>query len=371
MTAMKPVLDLVIDANVVFVLAFCFWSMTHAVIGRSRLASDFALQLRLLRTVLAFVVLSPILSYLAMVLSQTLWPRAPITASDVAVAVYLRGNIDLSAIRFEELLDTRDRVTDMVIAGDVPWLTALFGLVGFGVAYLTLKMVLTIRQVNRIVSQSYTWRRTRTTDIRLSDTVTIPFAARGIWRRHVVLPSYLLTKPRELRIVLAHEFEHLRQSDVEWELIFEFVRPFLFWNPAFLLWRRAFDRLRELSCDQAVIASKRISPREYAQCLLEFCERKPTKRTVEVFNVAFLRTGTSVARQALEARVIALGDVRRRDGQNRALQCFVSGFLAIAIVVTAASVRSPGDWSHDRLMLSTIVNLERLEAINASFGVRP
>lgn len=39
--------------------------------------------------------------------------------------------------------------------------------------------------------------------------------------------------------------------------------------------------------------------------------------------------------------------------------------LALGIGVLATTVRQPGDWSQDRLMLSTIVNLERLDAITA------
>ena len=52
----------------------------------------------------------------------------------------------------------------------------------------------------------------------------------------------------------------------------------------------------------------------------------------------------------------------------------VSGFsvapmLAPLIGLTflaAISIQRPGDWSQDRLMLSTIINLERLEMMNAN-----
>jgi hypothetical protein len=45
----------------------------------------------------------------------------------------------------------------------------------------------------------------------------------------------------------------------------------------------------------------------------------------------------------------------------------LAGVLAVGVSMAAASVRQPGDWSQDRLMLSTIVNLERLEAINRRY----
>jgi len=43
----------------------------------------------------------------------------------------------------------------------------------------------------------------------------------------------------------------------------------------------------------------------------------------------------------------------------------------IAVVfLSALSIQKPADWTQDRLMLSTIINLERLETIN-TFGQRP
>lgn len=53
------------------------------------------------------------------------------------------------------------------------------------------------------------------------------------------------------------------------------------------------------------------------------------------------------------------------------------GFVLLAVLpmiaivfLSALSIQKPADWTQDRLMLSTIVNLERLETINM-FGQRP
>jgi hypothetical protein len=50
------------------------------------------------------------------------------------------------------------------------------------------------------------------------------------------------------------------------------------------------------------------------------------------------------------------------------------GSLALALglplvgltLLAAVAIQRPGDWSQDRLMLSTIVNLERLAVMNAT-----
>ena len=360
MTTMKPVLDLVVDANVVFLLAFLLWAGIQAVVKRSRLRTDFAAQLRMLRMVLIFVILSPVLSFALVSAFQLVWPRAPITATDLAVAAYLRGDIQVSAVRFEELLNTRNHIFDLVLRGQLPWLTALMTILALGSLALFAQTLLTIAKINRIIGDSFVWRRTRTTRILLSDSITVPFAARGLFRRYVVLPSSLIAQPRKLQIVLNHEFEHLRRGDVEWEVTFELLRPLLYWNPVYLLWRRAFDQLRELSCDQAVIDRLKMTPKEYAQAILSFVSPHDRQRSVDVLNVAFVRT--SGARRSLESRLLALA-APRSEQAGRRLYVLAALVFALTITLFAASVRNPGDWSHDRLMLSTVVNLERIRAM--------
>lgn len=361
MTAMKPVLDFVVDANVVFFVAFGLWAVTQYALSKSKFRDDYGLQLRLLRVVFLCVIFSPLLSIASVNLSNALWGSAPFTVSDIAVAAYLRGDIAMPAVQFEQILNTRSHFFDSVLAGEMPLVTSVIAALAIGGLVLFFGALKTIGQVNHLVSESYVWRQTRSTDIRFSDTVTVPFAFRGLFRRHVVLPSELILKPKELRVVLAHEFEHLRQGDVEWELFFEFVRPLLYWNPVFLLWKRAFTRLRELSCDQAVLESLKISPREYARCLLNFCGRPAHVSYAERMNVGLVRTRTLSGKRALEDRLLALARNRKAYQSNYVL-CGATMVLAVGVFLAAASVRNPSDWSHDRLMLSTVVNLERMEA---------
>lgn len=365
MTAMKPAFDLLIDANVVLVLAFCLWRMTHAMLGRSALRHDYSRQLLLLKLVLLITIISPLIALVGLTIGQALAPKTPLTISDIAVAAYLRGEISIPAVEFEALLNTRDRWIDAALESQSVWMAATKVAFALVLAFFAVRMAWSLWRVKRVLDGSFLWRRTRSVDIRVSDTVGIPFAARGIFRRHVVLPSALLTRPRELKVVLAHEFEHVRSGDVEWEIAIELIRPLLFWNPAFFLWKRSFDQLRELSCDQKVIVARRISPHEYARCLLDFCERRLSGRWPRIMNVALVRSDAWSARRTFEARIRAM--YHAPSGGGRAWMCGTVAILAVGVSLAAASVRKPGDWSHDRLMLSTIVNLERLEAINRGY----
>lgn len=365
MAAMKTVLDLLVDANVILVLAFCLWRGAQSSILRSRLRHDYGLQLLLLKAVLLITVASPLIAHVAASVSQNLSPKTPITLSDIAVASYLRGEIGLPAIQFEALLNTRSRLIDGFLDSQALWAVGAKGTIVALVVLFALRTLWAFWRVRRALQGSFLWRRTRGVDIHVSDTVGIPFAARGLFRRHVVLPSGLMTHPVELRLVLAHEFQHLRSGDVEWEVAIEIVRPLMFWNPVFGLWKRSFDHLREMSCDQRVILSRGIAPRDYARCLLDFCESRIAGRWPMAMNVALVRSDASSSRRAFENRIRAMYHRPAGGGGGQVTGLIL--VLGVAVSLAALSVRQPGDWSHDRLMLSTVVNLERLEAINGGF----
>ena len=61
---------------------------------------------------------------------------------------------------------------------------------------------------------------------------------------------------------------------------------------------------------------------------------------------------------------------KRRPRRQKLLFALVATPLLVAVTFITVAIQSPGDWSHDRLMLSTVVNLERLDEINrlSAFG---
>lgn len=365
--AMKTVLDLFIYANILLVLAFGAWRVAQALIARRGLQYDYCRQLTLLKTVLLVTILSPLFAHFGSLAGQSLYPNTPLTLHDMAIAAYLRGEIALPATEFEALLDTRDRAVKSVLNGTMP--LAVFGLLALGAGALyhaghTLRSLIQVRQA---INSSFLWRRTARTDVRISDTIGVPFAARGLTRRYVVLPARLVAHPAEFRMVLAHEFQHLRARDVEWEFAFEILRPLLYWNPAFYFWKRSFDHLRELSCDQKVMQACRISPDGYAQCLLGHCERQVSGPWPSAMNVAFLRNMANTSRRSLETRILATYQTPKPGGHGGLVLAATVLFLTLGVSIAAASIRQPGDWSQDQLMLSTIINLERLDAINRGY----
>jgi len=301
-------------------------------------------------------------------------PKQALTLTDMAVARYLEGGVAIDAVTVETVLNMRQSlVLDLVYAhgswAQIVLITFLLG----ALLYLGLLVQRAIR-LSHIVGQSYLWRRHAAADLRLSDHIAVPFSTRGLWRRHVVVPSSMVTDTKRLRMVLAHEFEHIRRGDLEWELISVLARPLFFWNPGYWLWARSLERLRELGCDQALLERGRVSANAYGHCLLDVCESALARQDGKVLSlsprVSLLDSSIGKRNQMVLAhRISALAF--DRDAAHAGTKWFWFGGLAAALLITlsATVLQRPSDWSQDRLMLSTIANLERFE--NTSIGARP
>ncbi|NNE89684.1 MAG: biotin transporter BioY, partial [Silicimonas sp.] len=71
----------------------------------------------------------------------------------------------------------------------------------------------------------------------------------------------------------------------------------------------------------------------------------------------------------LEQRILSLLNARKAARRKLLFALTVVPLIAMLAFATVA-IQRPGDWSQDRLMLSTVVNLDRLDEINrlSSFG---
>jgi len=370
-------LDAFINANILVGLAFALWWATRALMDRLGLKHDYGTQLRLLNSVFVAVVCAPLLGLIYGNLQRAGMAGGPnLNLSDMVVSYYLNGGIGMKASEFEHLILMRDTFTLNVVNGTgwVAWTVIAAFLAGAAVGVL--RLVCSILCLYRIVSGSYGWRSFGRVRIRLSDRTLVPFSTRG-WRYYyVVLPSHMLGRGDEMKVSLAHEFQHIRQGDLEWEILLESLKPLFFLNPAYHAWKRQVENLRELNCDSQVLTRGRIGVRSYCETLLSICQA--TLRRDRAFVIAVPKVTLVTADRAsieggkqsfLERRIASVLDVRR---QARPPLAFVAAVLPLiaAILLAAVAIQPPGDWSHDRIMLSTVVNLERMDEINrlSTFG---
>ena len=359
MIAGEALLDAFINANILFCVAFALWFLIRGAMCRIGLAHAYGTQLSLLNAVFVAIVCAPLLAagYHALQ-SVGLAKGVNLNLSDMVVSYYLNGGFHMKASEFEGLVMMRDTFTLNVLNGEGFVANAAISifLVGFGLGLVRLGY--SIFCLWRIVAQGYAWRSFGRMHIRLSDRTLVPFSTRGLRNYYVVIPSHMLG-----------------QGDLEWEVLLEALKPLFFLNPAYHAWKRQVEHLRELNCDHRVLSSGRIDVRAYCETLLSVCQQ--TLRRDRAFVIAVPKVTLVTANRSwrngsnslLENRILSLLDARRLSHQRLVFLAMAVPLVA-AVAFTSVAIQQPGDWSHDRLMLSTVVNLERLDEINrlSTFG---
>ncbi|QGX97590.1 M56 family metallopeptidase [Roseovarius faecimaris] len=367
--------DAFINANILIILAYALWCGARFLLDRLGMRDAYDTHLRLLNAVFLAIVAAPFVLLAAQWGQAALGGRANLTLSDMVVAYYLNGGFEMSAAELERLVLLRDRMSADVMQAASPWAIAAIAVFVLGFALGLARLVMSVCCLRSIVHESYPWRRFGRVRLRLSDRTLVPFSTRGLRNFYVVLPAHMLGQGDEAKVALAHEFQHIRQGDITWEIVLELLKPLFFLNPAYHAWKRQVEQLRELSCDARVLARGRIGIRAYCETLMSVCQQ--TLRRDRVFAVAMPKVTLVTAERSggqggLEHRIKTLLSA----SQNRTPKgAFVLvGLPLVALILGAAmAIQSPGDWSQDRLMLSTVVNLERLDKINSltTFGVPP
>jgi beta-lactamase regulating signal transducer with metallopeptidase domain len=370
MVQIKPVLDAYIDVNILLTLAFLLWLGARLVLNATGLRHAYRAQLGVLNAVLIAVAMGPLLAPVMQALAGYWTPHASLNASDALVAYYLNGGFQMSPGEFETMMSYRSHTTRDFLMGGSPLLLGVAGLLITGSVLCIARLLRNIVKLNRLVGRAHLWRRMHTVDIRISDQIHIPFSTRGLRRRIIVIPSAMLAEPDHLKLSLAHEFQHLRNGDIEWELALELLRPLAFWNPVFVIWKREVERLRELTCDQDLITRKGVDPRRYMSCLIDVCLRSVKRdgsAQIAMPQVGLVGAFTGYRRhrsmRELQQRLMAVASDPVGANPKLVLR-YLAPPLIIGLAVLSLSIQRTGDWSHDRLMLSTIVNLERLEHLN-------
>ena len=153
----------------------------------------------------------------------------------------------------------------------------------------------------------------RTVPVRLSADLSTP-ALIGWLRPVILVPSYLAETldGERRRAVLMHELIHVRRRDVPLHVAAVVARSLFFFHPVAWITCRQLCRERELAVDEAVLATRRITPMTYGSTLVQVAEatvkaRRPLAHTVGAV------TG---ARRDLEQRVVAVTRGTPRRGSS-------------------------------------------------------
>jgi len=186
--------------------------------------------------------------------------------------------------------------------------------------------------LRRVVSRARPIRRVGRVRVLVSDEIGTPFSTAVLGRAHVVLPTALLDRRKDLHLVLRHELHHHRRRDVHWALALEVLRVLFHWNPAVHSWSRELSDWQERACDAELI--ERGAPlRAYAGCLLRVAEDS-LPSLLPVASAAMARPN---GRGALKRRIEMLLDPQTRSGRL--------GARGAALVLGAAVVLTTSAWA--------------------------
>lgn len=369
MPMLSTIIDGVINLNLLLALAFGLWWVARGILNLVGHKRAFVLQLSLLNWLFVTVLIGPVLVGLyALAVGHGLIARgtAP-NLSDFVVAQYLSGHIGMRPADFEWTLTLRDTVVRGLLS-PAGWIGfAVLGLLAAGHLALVGRFALNAWRLRQVLKQSYAWRRFGRLHLCLTDATHVPFSTRGLRNHYIIIPTALLSDKPGLQMAVAHELQHMRQGDVGWEIGLETLRLMFFWNPVFHIWKRAVDRLRELACDQQLLARGRFDPVAYSDCLLRICRNGLRQGRGTQFSqnaVGMVQTAPTIMGadpvRFLHYRITALLAVTPpKNGRRFGLLLLAP--LVAALAIGSVAMQHRGDWSHDRLMLSTIVNLERLQ----------
>ncbi len=103
--------------------------------------------------------------------------------------------------------------------------------------------------------------------VRISDNPPAPFVM-GMFRPLLVLSPRHFARPAELETVVVHEVAHLRRGDVIVRQLQWVAGTLLFFWPVVSWVNRRIDAAREHACDDWALSHGRLSPGEYARCVL-------------------------------------------------------------------------------------------------------
>ncbi|UWQ40595.1 M56 family metallopeptidase [Leisingera aquaemixtae] len=355
-------LNAYVDLNILLLAGTLLWFAARKALARSPLGRAYRPQLRLLNGMTVLLAASPVL-----ILAFTHYVIAhPPNFSDMLVSQYLQGNVSMSAGTFEATLGLREDAVRGLTSLQPLWAQAVAAAFAAGALLCLAHVAASVFRLRQNLAGAFTWKRIGRVQLMVSDDIRVAYSTRGLLRRYVVLPSALLNDPRDLRLTIAHELQHFRQRDIECEFLLEMLRPLLFWNPAFYMWRREVRLLREFACDQALMARPGFDVRAYCECLIRACAhaaRGPGLFMRRSPAVALVDRRETRRGASLQRRIIAVTAVQPR-GPNSLGWGLVSLAMAGVVLATAMLLQRPSDWSHDRIMLSTIVNLERMASRN-------
>lgn len=338
----------------VFELGFWMSGRRRSFVARQRLA------IATCAALLALLAVGPFLGAMPFATS--------VNATDVFVGQYLKGNVAaMTATDVSALVTFKTRLVDTMARG-ANW-AALAALYVFVAAFLarTIYLAHNLGRIRHGLQRARPLRTQGRVQILVAPGLDVPYSTRGFLRYYVVLPERVACDRAERELALGHELQHIRQGDVDAEILMALLSPLFVLNPGYWFITGRMRRLGEFACDGAVLARQRIDARSYSIRLLEIA-RRASGAQPRAFGVPLVGRALPIIgrrKSVLRDRVLAIAHAQEAPvSQHRHLGLMIGIVLICSVLFLGTTFSKPADWSHERIMLSTVTNLERINQIN-------
>ncbi len=152
----------------------------------------------------------------------------------------------------------------------------LLAWIGFGVTYLLLSLISTLR-LKRAVSTAVRVAYTESDlpagiEILKSSKIAVPLTL-GLFSNRVYVPAAWDDWTDDCRkMIVAHEMAHMRRRDGVVQVLQVLVRAVYFFHPLVWLIDRRVNQYREMACDDAASRTREGGPETYSKYLLRIAE---------------------------------------------------------------------------------------------------
>lgn len=173
----------------------------------------------------------------------------------------------------------------------------------------------------------------------------------------IVLPHSLKDYPKRLNMAIKHELVHIRRGDYLIQLILSVVSSLVWFHPLVRISNKEIEQYREISCDQEVLNTSTIKPKEYAAMLLDLI---PLQRGFGSFTV-----NMAVKQSTLKQRIETMKYHKmNKTSYARSFLIFLGITLMIVAPIACSDLKGPETLSEEEIVSAQLLFVKPSVEIN-------
>ncbi len=192
----------------------------------------------------------------------------------------------------------------------------------------------------------------RSVEIAFHDHPLVPFTF-GWKTPIIVLPNAIRNDDEKLNMAIQHELVHIKRGDYLLQLVLSVIESLFWFHPLIQLSSREIETFREISCDQEVLSTTEVSPKNYANMLIELV---PLNKGIGAFSISM-----AVKQSTLKQRIETMKYHKLyKTSYKKSLFFLIIMTLTVIAPIACSDMRGPNTLTEEELAKEsvTIQNLK-------------